>query len=170
MLARGWHLRLWAPFSSSDFPFLLPFVFFPGELRALALLGAPLLPLPSGAPLLPRHPGAKGGRHFPPSLLGRGMMECSIHRPSRGSSCYWRTSRDATPLGATAPPPRRLSSASPIHPPALPGLQSRTPGPSRGGDHRRTVCSLVPAGRRPHSGPGGRSFQSTSLVMRVSQI
>jgi len=26
------------------------------------------------------------------------------------------------------------------------------------------------AWRRPHSGPGGRSFQSTSVVMRVSQI
>jgi hypothetical protein len=58
---------------SSDFLFLPPFLCLPGELRALALLGAPLLPLPSGAPLLPRHRGATGGRHFPPSLFGRGV-------------------------------------------------------------------------------------------------
>ena len=54
---------------SDDFFLLLPFFCFPGELRALALPGAPLLPLPSGAPLLPRHPGAMGGRQFPPLPL-----------------------------------------------------------------------------------------------------
>jgi hypothetical protein len=69
ILTRGWHQRLWAPFLSSDFLLLPPFLCFPGELRALALLGAPLLPLPSGAPLPPRHPGATGGRHFPPLPL-----------------------------------------------------------------------------------------------------
>jgi len=82
---------------SSDFLFLLPFFCLPGELRALALLGAPLLPLPSGAPLLPRHPGAMGGRRFPPSLFGRGM-KVPTHHPSRGSSR--RTGR-----GPEAPPP-----------------------------------------------------------------
>jgi hypothetical protein len=164
ILARGWRLRLWAPFLSSVFLFLLPFLCLPGELRAFALLGAPLLPLSSRTPLLSWLRGY--GRAPLPAApsSGGGAMEL-VHRPAGGSSCYWRMSRDATPHGATAPPPRWLSSASPIHPPALSGLQSRTPGPSRGGDHRRTVCSLVPAGRRPHSGPGGRSFQSTSLVM-----
>jgi hypothetical protein len=53
ILARGWRLRPWAPSSlSSDFLFLLPFLCLPGELRALALLGAPLLPLPSRTPPL----------------------------------------------------------------------------------------------------------------------
>jgi hypothetical protein len=70
ILTRGWHQRPWAPFSSSSAFFsLLPFFCLPGELRAFALLGAPLLPLPSGAPLLPRHPGATGERHFPPLPL-----------------------------------------------------------------------------------------------------
>jgi len=85
-------------FLSSVFLFLPPFLCLPGELRALALLGAPLLPLPSGTPLLPRHPGATGGRHFPPSLLGREVMDFSIHHPSRGSS---RRTRG----GPGAPPP-----------------------------------------------------------------
>jgi hypothetical protein len=39
--------------SSSDFLFLPPFICLPGELRALALLGAPLLPLSSRTPPLP---------------------------------------------------------------------------------------------------------------------
>jgi hypothetical protein len=98
ILARGWRLRLWAPFFclSSDFLFLLPFFSLPGELRALTLPGAPLLPLPSGAPLLPRHRGATGGRQFPPSLLGRGMM-VPIHHPSRGSSHRTRRGPEALP-------------------------------------------------------------------------
>jgi hypothetical protein len=155
---------------SSVFLFLPPFFCLPGELRAFALLGAPLLPLSSRTPPLP-WPWGYGRAPLPAApSSGGGAMELSLHRPAGGSSCYWRMSRDATPHGATAPPPRRLSSAPPIHPPALPGLQSRAPGPSRGGGHRRTGCPLVPAGRRPHSGPGGRSFQSTSVVMRVSQI
>jgi hypothetical protein len=81
---------------SSGFLFLPPFSCLPGELRAFALLGAPLLPLPSGTPLLPRHPGATGGRQFPPSLLGRGMM-VPIHHPSRGGSRRTR--------GSPGPPP-----------------------------------------------------------------
>jgi hypothetical protein len=109
---------------SSVFLFLLPFFCLPGELRAFALLGAPLLPLPSGAPLLPRHPGATGGRRFPPSLFGRGMMECSVHHPSRGGSR--RTKGGPGPLpphpgGHDAAVPRRLSSAAPPPPLAPPG-------------------------------------------------
>jgi len=155
---------------SSDFLFLPPFFYLPGELRTFALLGAPLLPLSSGTPP-PSWLRGYGRAPIPAApSSGGGAMDLSAHYPAGGSSCYWRMSRDATPLGATAPPPRRLSSASPTHPPALSGLQSRTPGPSRGGGHRRTVCSLMHAWRRPHSGPGGRSFQSTSVVMRVSQI
>jgi hypothetical protein len=81
----GVRLRLWAPFSSSSAFFSLPpFVCLPGELRALALLGAPLLPLPSGAPLPPRHPGAMGGRRFPPSLFGRGVDGLSYPSPLQG--------------------------------------------------------------------------------------
>jgi len=98
ILTRGWHLRPWASFFvfSDDFFLLLPFLCFPGELRALALPGAPLLPLPSGAPLLPRHPGAKGGRHFPPSLFGRGMMLSIV--PRRQLPSDQGKSRTATPL------------------------------------------------------------------------
>jgi len=81
---------------SSVFLFLLPFFCLPGELRAFALPGAPLLPLPSGAPPLPRHPGAKGGRHFPPSLFGRGMMLSII--PRRQLPSDQGKSRTATPL------------------------------------------------------------------------
>jgi hypothetical protein len=94
---------------SSDFLFLPPFLCLPGELRALALLGAPLLPLPSGAPLLPRHPGATGGRQFPPSLFGRGMMGCSAHHPPRGSSR--RTKGGPGPLPPSSGRPRRGGAA-----------------------------------------------------------
>jgi hypothetical protein len=49
----GARLRLWAPFSSSSAFFSLPpFFCLPGELRAFALPGAPLLPLSSRTPLL----------------------------------------------------------------------------------------------------------------------
>jgi hypothetical protein len=100
ILARGWHQRPWAPSSlSSDFLFLLPFLCLPRELRALALPGAPLLPLPSGAPPLPRHPGATGGRHFPPLPLrekGNGLFTPS---PLQGKlPSDQGKSRTATPL------------------------------------------------------------------------
>jgi hypothetical protein len=132
--------------------------------------GRPFCPFHPGLPCYPGILGLRAGATSRRPSSGEGWMDRSTHHPSRGSSCCWRMSRDATPLGATAPPPRRLSSASPTHPPALPGLQSLAPGPSRGGGHHRTVCSLTPVWRRPHSGPGGRSFQSTSLVMGGSQI
>jgi hypothetical protein len=137
ILSRGWRLRPWAPFSSSDFLFLLPFVCLPGELRAIALPGAPLLPLPSGTPLLSRHPGATGGRQFPPSLFGRGMMECYIHHPSGvapvGPGEVQRR-YPPHPGGHDAVVPRRLSSAPPISSPSAPrvlpwglGHRSRRP-------------------------------------------
>jgi hypothetical protein len=96
--------------------------------------GRPFCPFHPGLPRYPGILGLRAGAASRRSLFGRrsdGFL--SAHRPAGGSSCYWRMSRDATPLGATAPPPRRLSSASPIHPPALSGHQSRAPGPSRGG-------------------------------------
>jgi hypothetical protein len=99
---------------SDDFFLLLPFFCLPEELRALALLGAPLLPLPSGTPLLPRHPGAMGGRQFPPSLLGRGRMGCTTHHPPRGGSHSQGKSRSTTSLiWEASAPHRRLSSVSP---------------------------------------------------------
>jgi hypothetical protein len=152
-------LRPWAPFSlsSSGFSSFCPSSAYRESLGHSLFPGRPFYPFHPGLPRCPGF-GATGGRHFPPLPLREAERWSSLHRPAGGSSCCWRMSRDATPLGATAPPPRRLSSASPIHPPALSGLQSRAPGPSRGGGHRRTVCSLMPAGRRPHSGPGGRSF------------
>jgi hypothetical protein len=105
-------------------PHLLPFFCLPGELRALATPGAPLLPLPSGAPLLPRHRGAKGGRQFPPSLFGRGMMDHSIHHPPGvapvGPGEVQRRHLPH-PGGLDAAVPRRLSSAPPILPLAPPG-------------------------------------------------
>jgi hypothetical protein len=126
-LPRGWRLRLWAPFSSSDFLFLPPFFCLPGELRAFALLGAPLLPLPSGAPLLPRHPGATGGRQFPPSLFGRGMMVLSITPPGEAPVGPGEVQRRYPPHpgGHDAAVPRRLSSAPPIPLPAPPGFCPR---------------------------------------------
>jgi hypothetical protein len=108
---------------SNDFFLLLPFVRFPGELRALALPGAPLLPLPSGAPLLPRHPGAMGGRRFPPSLLGRGMM-VPTHHPSRGSSR--RTGRGPEALPPSSGRPRRGGAA-----PAFVGAPNSSPSAPR---------------------------------------
>ena len=98
---------------SDDFLFLPPFLCLPGELRAFALPGAPLLPLTSEAPLLPRHPGATGGRRFPPSLFGRGMM-VPTHHPPRGSSHSQGKSRSTTSLiWEASAPHRRLSSVSP---------------------------------------------------------
>jgi hypothetical protein len=125
ILTREWRLRLWAPFSSSDFLFLPPFLCLPGELRAFALLGAPLLPLPSGAPLLPRHPGATGGRRFPPSLLGRGRMGCSTYyHPPRGSSR--RTGRGPEALPPSSGRPRRGGAA-----PAFVGASNSSPSAPR---------------------------------------
>jgi hypothetical protein len=125
---------------SNDFFLLLPFICLPGELRAIALPGAPLLPLPSGAPLLPRHPGATGGRRFPPSLLGRGMM-VPTHHPSRGSSR--RTRGSPGPLPPSSGRPRRGGAApafvggpnsSPSAPRLLPwGLGNRSRQPWRPG-------------------------------------
>jgi hypothetical protein len=122
----GMRLRLWAPFFvfSDDFFLLLPFFCLPGELRALALLGAPLLPLPSGAPLLPRHPGATGGRHFPPSLLGRGMTVPTHHPPGEAPVGPGEVQEHHPPHpgGHDAAVPRRLSSVLPTPLPAPPGL------------------------------------------------
>jgi hypothetical protein len=128
-------------FSSSDFLFLLPFLCLPGELRAFALLGAPLLPLPSGAPLLPRHPGATGGRQFPPSLLGRGRMGCSTHHPPRGGSRRTRRGPEAPPpssgrprRGGAAPAFVGASNSSPSAPRVSPwGLGHRSRQPWRPG-------------------------------------
>jgi hypothetical protein len=109
-------------FSSSDFLFLLPFLCLPGELRALALLGAPLLPLPSGAPPLPRHPGAKGGRHFPP-LPFRERDDALHHPPEAAPLGPGEVQRRHPPHpgGHDAAVPRRLSSAPPIPLLAPPG-------------------------------------------------
>jgi hypothetical protein len=126
ILTRGWHLRLWAPFFSVFcLLFLPPFLCLPGELRAFALLGAPLLPLPSGAPLLPRHPGATGGRRFPPSLLGRGVDGALSLTPPREAPVgpgEVQRRHPPHPGGHDAAVPRRLSSAPPIPLLAPPGL------------------------------------------------
>jgi hypothetical protein len=100
-----------------------PSSFFPGELRAFALPGAPLLPLPSGTPLLPRHPGAMGGRRFPPSLFGRGMM-VPIHHPSRGGSRRTRRGPGAPPPSSGRP--RRGGAA-----PAFVGAPNSSPSAPR---------------------------------------
>jgi hypothetical protein len=112
-------------FLSSDFLFLLPFLCFPGELRALALLGAPLLPLPSGAPLLPRHPGATGGRRFPPLPLRERGRWSSLHHPPGEAPVGPEEVQEHHPPhpgGHDAAVPRRLSSVPPIPPLAPPGF------------------------------------------------
>jgi hypothetical protein len=131
ILTRGWHLRLWAPFFvfSDDFLFLLPFLCFPGELRAFALLGAPLLPLPSGAPLLPRHPGATGGRQFPPLPIREAERWISLPITPPGVAPVGpgevQEHHPPHPGGHDAAVPRRLSSVLPIPLPAPLGLCPR---------------------------------------------
>jgi hypothetical protein len=114
-------------FLSSVFLFLLPFFCFPGELRAIALLGAPLLPLPSGAPPLPRHPGATGGRHFPPLPLREAerWISLSIAPPGVAPVGPGEVQRRHPPHpgGLDAAVPRRLSSAPPIPLLAPPGFR-----------------------------------------------
>ena len=139
ILTRGCCLRPWAPFFlSSGFLFLPPFLYLPGELRALALLGAPLLPLPSGAPLLSRHPGAMGGRRFPPSLFGRGMIGCSTHHPPRGGSRRTRGGPGAPPPSSGRP---RRGGAAPAFVGA-PNSSSSAPrvSPWRLGHRSRLSC------------------------------
>jgi hypothetical protein len=109
--------------SSVVFLFLLPFLCLPGELRAIALLGAPLLPLPSGTPPLPRHPGAKGGRHFPPLPIRE--RDDALHHPPEAAPLGPGEVQDRHPPhpgGHDAAVPRRLSSAVPILPLAPPGF------------------------------------------------
>jgi len=112
--------------SSSDFLLLLPFVRFPGELRAFALLGAPLLPLPSGTPLLPRHPGAMGGRQFPPLPIREAERWISLSIAPPGVAPVGPREVQGRypphPGGHDAAVPRRLSSAAPPPPLAPPGL------------------------------------------------
>jgi hypothetical protein len=112
-------------FLSSDFLFLLPFVCLPGELRAFALLGAPLLPLPSGDPLPPRHPGATGGRHFPPLPLREAERWISLSIAPPGAAPVGPRGVQGRypphPGGHDAAVPRRLSSAAPPPPLAPPG-------------------------------------------------
>jgi hypothetical protein len=121
----GVRLRLWAPFSSSSAFFSLPpFFCLPGELRALALLGAPLLPLSSRTPPLPWLWGY--GRAPLPAApsSGGGAMELSLHRPAGGSSRRTRRGPGTPPPhpgGHDAAVPRRLSSAFPIPLLAPPG-------------------------------------------------
>jgi hypothetical protein len=108
---------------SSVFLFLLPFICLPGELRAFALPGAPLLPLPSGAPPLPRHPEATGRRHFPPLPLRE--RDDALHHPPEAAPVGPGEVQDRYPPhpgGHDAAVPRRLSSAAPILPLAPPGL------------------------------------------------
>jgi hypothetical protein len=128
ILTRGWRLRPWAPFSlSSDFLFLLPFICLPGELRAFALLGAPLLPLPSGAPLLPRHPEATGGRQFPPLPIREAERWSSLPIAPPGEAPVGpgevQRRHPPHPGGHDAAVPRRLSSAPPIPLLAPPGFR-----------------------------------------------
>jgi hypothetical protein len=83
----------------------------------------PFCPFHPGLPCCPGF-GATGGRQFPPSLFGRGMM-VSIHHPSRGSSHRTRRGPEALPPhpgGHDAAVPRRLSSAPPTPLPVPPGL------------------------------------------------
>jgi hypothetical protein len=108
-----------------DFLSLSPFLCLPGELRALALLGAPLLPLPSGAPLLPRHPGAKGGRQFPPLPIREAERWGSLSIAPPGEAPVGprevQGRHPPHPGGLDAAVPRRLSSAAPPPPLAPPG-------------------------------------------------
>jgi hypothetical protein len=140
ILTRGWRLRLWAPFSSSVFLFLLPFFCLPGELRALALLGAPLLPLSSRTPL-PSWPWGYGRAPLPavpPRERGRWS---SLHHPSRGSSRRTRRGPEAPPpssgrprRGGAAPAFVGTSNSSPSAPRVLPwGLGNRSRQPWRPG-------------------------------------
>jgi hypothetical protein len=124
ILTRGWHLRLWAPFSlSSDFLFLLPFVCLPGELRAFALLGAPLLPLPSRTPP-PSWPRGYGRAPLPAVPLRERGRWSSLHHPL-GVAPFGpgevQERHPPHPGGHDAAVPRRLSSALPILPLAPPG-------------------------------------------------
>ena len=76
-------------------------------------------------PGLPRCPGfgATGGRQFPPSLFGRGMM-VPIHHPSRGSS--HRTRRGPEALPPSSGRPRRGGAA-----PAFVGASNSSPSAPR---------------------------------------
>jgi hypothetical protein len=108
---------------SSDFLFLPPFICLPGELRASLLPGRPFYPFHPG---LLRRPGlgATGGRHFPPSLFGRGIMDFSIHHPPGAAPVGPREVQGRYPPhpgGHDAAVPRRLSSAFPPPPLAPPG-------------------------------------------------
>jgi hypothetical protein len=131
ILARGWRLRLWAPFffvfllSSSDFLFLPPFFCLPGELRALALpRGAPSAPPIRGSPATPASWGY--GRAPLPAvpLRERGDGSFSVHHPSRGSSR--RTRGSPGPLPPSSGRPRRGGAA-----PAFVGGPNSSPSAPR---------------------------------------
>jgi len=62
-----------------------PSSFFWESLGRSPFPGRPFCPFHPGLPRCPGF-GATGGRRFPPSLFGRGMMELSLHHPSGGSS------------------------------------------------------------------------------------
>jgi hypothetical protein len=102
----------------------LPFVCLPGELRALTLLGAPLLPLPSRTPP-PSWLRGYGRAPLPAvPLRERDDGSFSVHHPSGGGSR--RTRR-----GPGTPPP---SSGRPRHggaAPAFVGVPNSSPSAPR---------------------------------------
>jgi len=110
--------------SSSDFLFLLPFVFFLGELRAFALPRAPLLPLSSRTPPLSWLRGY--GRAPLPAvpLRERDDGALSITPPEVAPVGPREVRRCYLPHqgGHDAAVPRRLSSAPPNPPLAPPGF------------------------------------------------
>ena len=131
ILARGWRLRLWAPFLSSlmTSSSFCPSSVFRESLGHSLSSGRPFYPSHPGLPCCPGILGLWAGANSRRSLFGRRSDGTPYLSPRQGKLPSDRErSRSTTPPhpgGHDAAVPRRLSSVLPIPLPAPPGFCPR---------------------------------------------